>query len=111
VELTVVLHRITNSLHFQRQNNRSEDKVEAHKQIFGWALQAGDPITPNQRLPPSWPNLHEWLRTGEGIYRISGKAGSGKSTLMKFLHEDPQLQEALELWVDDLRLLIVSFYF
>lgn len=32
----------------------------------------------------------KWLRSGEGIFWISGKPGSGKSTLMKYAVTDPR---------------------
>jgi hypothetical protein len=32
-----------------------------------------------------WSNLKAWLESNEQLYWITGKAGSGKSTLMKFL--------------------------
>jgi len=37
----------------------------------------------------------EWLHSGEGVYWISGKAGCGKSTLMKFLCRNPETSQAL----------------
>lgn len=33
-------------------------------------------------------SIAEWLESGSGVYWISGKAGSGKSTLMKHLFWD-----------------------
>lgn len=31
-----------------------------------------------------------WLSSGEGVFHISGKLGSGKSTLMKYLGDHPR---------------------
>ncbi|KAI0447575.1 hypothetical protein F4803DRAFT_269231 [Xylaria telfairii] len=39
-----------------------------------------------------------WLESGRGIFYISGKAGSGKSTLMKYLAGSPQAREHLTHW-------------
>jgi hypothetical protein len=100
-----VLDRIKAQLHYQRQDDRFEDIVEAHEETFRWALEE------NNNTSSSWPSLYDWLREGQGVYWVSGKAGSGKSTLMKFLHQDPRLQEALKLWAGNAQLYIVSFYF
>ncbi|KAG6358210.1 hypothetical protein INS49_014094 [Diaporthe citri] len=39
-----------------------------------------------------------WLRTGDGIFYCSGKAGSGKSTLMKFLAHESRTRDELSFW-------------
>ncbi len=43
--------------------------------------------------------LWTWLRSGNNVFHISGKAGSGKSTLMKFLANHKRIQDELELLV------------
>lgn len=40
----------------------------------------------------------DWLRTGDGIFYCSGKAGSGKSTLMKFLAHESRTRDELSFW-------------
>ncbi|KAJ5668536.1 uncharacterized protein N7477_007106 [Penicillium maclennaniae] len=45
-----------------------------------------------------------WLNSGSQVFHISGKAGSGKSTLMKFLAESPRVQRELEHWAGTKRL-------
>jgi hypothetical protein len=42
--------------------------------------------------------LTHWLSSGNGIYHISGKLGSGKSTLMKFLCEHKRTKAELQNW-------------
>jgi hypothetical protein len=39
-----------------------------------------------------------WLLGGDGIFHISGKMGSGKSTLMKFLCEQKMTMTLLQQW-------------
>ena len=39
-----------------------------------------------------------WLSTGNGIFHIYGKLGSGKSTLMKFLCDHPRTESELQKW-------------
>ncbi|PSN68727.1 hypothetical protein BS50DRAFT_520818 [Corynespora cassiicola Philippines] len=99
-----VLERIKAGLCFERQDDRFEDISEAHSKTFEWALQ-------EDRSQQSWPSLRKWLLEEQGVYWISGKAGSGKSTLMKFLRQDSRTLSALESWAEPSELLIVDFYF
>lgn len=55
--------------------------------------------------------FQEWLRSGSGIFHVSGKAGSGKSTLMKLILSTKRTHELLREWAGDKRLLFARFYF
>ncbi|KAH6981722.1 hypothetical protein BKA56DRAFT_353183 [Ilyonectria sp. MPI-CAGE-AT-0026] len=55
--------------------------------------------------------LSQWLLRGQGIFWISGKPGSGKSTLMKFVHRDPRTSELLHRWKSRARRVTASFFF
>jgi hypothetical protein len=100
-----VLKKIKGQLYFQTQDDRHDDIAEAHQSTFRWVLNEDNTVQ------TTWPNLNTWFRAGQGIYWISGKPGSGKSTLMKYLHKDPKLGEALQVWAGGRRLLVLSFYF
>lgn len=52
-----------------------------------------------------------WLRSDETLFWISGKAGSGKSSLMSLIQDDPRTEEALSTWAGGRRLYTFSFYF
>ena len=43
----------------------------------------------------TWHRFTEWLGSKDKIYWIKAKAGAGKSTLMKFLVEDPRTRQLL----------------
>ena len=43
-----------------------------------------------------WSSFTSWLQGPENIYWITGKPGSGKSTLMKMLSTDPQTNTLLQ---------------
>ncbi|RNJ56586.1 hypothetical protein D7B24_007073 [Verticillium nonalfalfae] len=45
-----------------------------------------------------------WLRLENGVFHISGKAGSGKSTLMKRTCQDQALMDGLNVWAADRKL-------
>ncbi|KAI1803952.1 hypothetical protein F4811DRAFT_306577 [Daldinia bambusicola] len=58
-----------------------------------------------------WDSLVEFLRGESSMYWVTGKPGSGKSTLMKFLNEQPQTEEILNPWIGGRKLVRASFYF
>lgn len=61
------------------------------------------------QLPPV--HFRKWLQQGDGIYWITGKAGSGKSTLMKYIAQHNETRNALEVWANGRKLFIASHYF
>jgi hypothetical protein len=57
-------------------------------------------------------NFLTWLKSDGGLFHISGKAGSGKSTLMKFLCSRERTKEELQAWAGEGRKLVFArFYF
>ena len=52
-----------------------------------------------------------WLRAGGGVFHLSGKAGSGKSTLMKFLCGHERTEEELKVWAGEKKLVFARFFF
>lgn len=90
---------VLQSLKFDKIAERRSSIPEAHQNTFRWALSG-----PATTLPG-------WLRSRDGIYWVQGKAGSGKSTLMKFLQQEPLTTVMLKEWADGGPLLFVSHYF
>jgi len=56
-------------------------------------------------------NIGDWLRSGAGTYWLSGKPGSGKSALMKYIIEDERTAIYLRTWAGDHRLVLPIFFF
>ena len=79
--------------------------VEAYGTTFQWLFKADKA---KSRL---WNNFTEWLKSGNGIYWINGKAGSGKSTLVKYIaqHKDTLLH--LRTWSQQKKPIIPKFFF
>ncbi|OQV08118.1 hypothetical protein CLAIMM_12437 isoform 2 [Cladophialophora immunda] len=72
-----------------------------------------------ERMAARWPScdprsrirFHEWFTHGDGIYWVSGKPGSGKSTLMKYLRDCQQTKQCLQVWANNDRLVMAGFFF
>jgi hypothetical protein len=65
----------------------------------------------NYRRSQPWSSFVDWLEHGEGIYWVSGKPGSGKTTLMNYITSENRTKEVLEKWADGCDLVMASFYF
>jgi hypothetical protein len=52
-----------------------------------------------------------WLGGNETLFWISGKAGSGKSSLMSLIQGDKRTAKALAAWANGLHVYTFSFYF
>ena len=84
--------RILKSLEFDEWKRRFNDVHKAHTQTFSWMLESSN----DPAIPPT--GFKDWLQNQNSIYWISGKAGSGKSTLMKFLAENQSVHQYLQDW-------------
>jgi hypothetical protein len=93
------------SLSFQVMDEREDAIADVELRTFDWILQ------PPQAKNRPWSSFIEWLEIGSSIYWISGKAGCGKSTLMKYLKSHDRVQAALETWAVDTPLITASFFF
>ncbi|KAJ5239147.1 hypothetical protein N7468_003766 [Penicillium chermesinum] len=105
--------------------NREDNIVDAEEKTFTWMVEArghtkattndmdidefdqraelGRDVTRNQFL--------SWLNSGSLVYHVSGKAGAGKSTLMKFLANSRIVHYELKKWAGEKRLIFASFFF
>jgi len=96
--------KVLHSLLFKTMRARHSKIVEAHTKTFEWILGNSNA----EDLPRI--TYMEWLRSQGGLYWIAGKAGSGKSTLMKYLCDNEKVQSLLEEWAGS-KLLFTGTYF
>ena len=98
--------RVLKSLEFDEWKRRFNDVHKAHKRTFDWMLEdSNDPA-----VPPT--GFKDWLQNKNNIFWISGKAGSGKSTLMKFLAENQSVSQYLQDWAGpSTKLILISWFF
>jgi hypothetical protein len=94
-------------LYFQHMPDRLESIPQAHEKTFSWIF--SNQFQNDKSL--IWDNFPEWLAQEDSdIYWITGKPGSGKSTLMKYLYEHPQLATLSRMWAKGANLITAGFY-
>ncbi|ROW16952.1 hypothetical protein VPNG_01426 [Cytospora leucostoma] len=134
---SIAEERILRCLSFEGMNRREDMVVETHSNTFKWILEddetdeiastaaqgqddRGDSPDLSCRFPVedekqvrAREKLGSWLASGNirEVFHLSGKLGSGKSTLIKFISESHHTAERLDQWADGRKLTIVSFYF
>jgi hypothetical protein len=120
------------SLNFQGRDQRSNDVKEAHYQTFQWLFDDMDQEDSRsssiqddegEELDFVYEDLVEecrgkvmssfsdWLKSQEALYWIKAKAGAGKSTLMKFLYNDPRTVQLLESATSGKTLVLTHFFY
>lgn len=98
----VATRLVLRSLAYEHMSARHSRISEAHLNTFEWVFKRQD------------IHFGSWLESASshGVFWISGKAGSGKSTLMKFLYEHQKTRDALLTWAGSQEhLAIASHYF
>ncbi|KAJ8126157.1 hypothetical protein O1611_g7481 [Lasiodiplodia mahajangana] len=99
------LSLLLQSLHFNVMRSRHDSIGEAHADTFRWMLEPD----PENQLRGN--KFIDWLRSDRRLFWIRGKPGSGKSTLMKYLAQNPRVTEHLGAWSGDDRLIICRYFF
>ena len=66
---------------------------------------------PQSDITSALSEFSEWLESDQSVYWVSGKPGSGKSTLMKFLADNAETLRCLRKWAGTKKLVVVGYYF
>lgn len=102
------------SLRFSEMFWRQQGIAEAHEATFHWIFKEKwsiqDEITRDE-IPLPWDSFYLWLKHHDGIYWMNGKAGSGKSTLMRYICAGGTATEVLKDWASEKQLVVASFFF
>ncbi len=99
---------IVRSLEFETMQLRQESIPRAYQQTFGWIFQPSIPATTDA---VGWPSFTEWLESNDTRpFWITGKPGSGKSTLMNYITRHPNLLDHLTAWAQDKPVFVLSYY-
>ncbi|KAM0463838.1 hypothetical protein ACHAO4_000562 [Trichoderma viride] len=91
---------ILQTLNFNQLHERELAVGEAHEGTATWIFDETKPT-----------NFVKWLKKSNGMYWITGKPGSGKSTLMKFLTDHPKTLQYLMEWANGNDLIVAKHYF
>jgi len=100
-------------LPYDQMGDRESRIVDAHEATLRWIY------TDPQKGENGWSNFKSWLESNEQLYWITGKPGSGKSTLMKYIcrNDEPgknqrsHYHQYLMKWADGQDVLTAQFYF
>lgn len=126
--------RVLKQLYSPEIYSREDSVSNAHQDTYSWILEEPEPprssqtssspasskfdsvVTDSPARKAARESLTKWLRSGTGIFHISGKPGAGKSTMMKYLVKSPRILLELEKWAPsakdaDAVLLFGHFYF
>ncbi|KAH7381016.1 hypothetical protein BKA64DRAFT_226606 [Cadophora sp. MPI-SDFR-AT-0126] len=95
------------SLRFSEMRDRHQEIPEAHVQTLKWIFEDFGPA----EFSKPRNGFVDWLRTGSNFYWVNGKAGSGKSTLMRYVVDDPRLLNNLKMWSGNTDLDVAAFFF
>ncbi|KAF4936081.1 hypothetical protein CGCF245_v006909 [Colletotrichum fructicola] len=119
--------RLLNSLNYPRMNERKNAIPERHDGTFEWVFEGFESekystsdskshndsnfrTTPEAKRDQAIADLLRWLRgDGFGMFWISGKPGSGKSTFVKFIMSDERTRLSLNKWRS--RTEIITYFF
>ncbi|KAI8689233.1 NACHT domain-containing protein [Fusarium keratoplasticum] len=122
--------RLLQSLKFESMEERKNQITENYPQTYCWILEGPDEesslsewttvdeddstggFSPRSSFDGEgghWDSFVDWLESKCHIYWISGKPGSGKSTLMKFVSSNPKTKRLLGNWQSEVQ--IFSHYF
>lgn len=127
--------RLLENLRFDEMDARFEIVPYAHMRTFEWIFSRCDSSNDNDeddsdevasdeedsaeefndRDGSNHEQIREefgsWLSSEDGIYHVSGKLGSGKSALMKFLYLDTRTKDMLRKWAGHETLIMAHFFF
>lgn len=100
---------VLDNLSFASMQDREDEITEAHRRTFDWIFDL--PVKSEGSFNKD--SFSQWLRNGttDPIYWVNGKPGSGKSTLMRYLHEHRTTRRCLREWSGTNSLVIASFFF
>ena len=81
--------------------NRHSDIQSPSGKTFDWVF---------EEQPEKYDSLPDWLSSESGLYWISGKEASGKSTMMKYIRNHDQTELYLSTWAQSTPLATAAFF-
>jgi hypothetical protein len=103
-----VANRLLDKLQYADMLVRHDHIPRAFKKTFEWIFH--EPRT-SDKAETAWSSFRGWLSNDSDTYWIIGKAGSGKSTLMKMIYHDVRTEALLSEWCQGKPLVTAAFFF
>lgn len=117
-QLLSLQHKFLVTLDYEMRLSREHSIKDAYAETFQWIYREQSTVeigakrrkfsTHEGQEPTSFLN---WLEEGNGVFWITGKPGSGKSTLMRYVGEEERTHTALNKWAQGGRIATACFYF
>ncbi|RYO39085.1 hypothetical protein AA0113_g11227 [Alternaria arborescens] len=101
--------KILSRLRFVRLEDRYRLISPAYRNTLAWLF--GDTGLQGQHQVNNSSTFVQWLHSDNNLYWISGRPGSGKSTLMKFLCHHQKTKEHLTTWAGNEEVIIAEYFF
>lgn len=113
--LARVRYQFIDIFRYDSMLDRESGVAEAHPETLKWIFE-----TPRGETH-TWDNFSQWIESEDKLYWITGKMGSGKSTLMKYISQRLPETSAVGIvrrctphlirWAQNRPLFIATFYF
>ena len=97
----------------QREEQIQYSSERAQEDTFDWVL-SQDNFNDDNSAPEYGPDKNsfcKWLHGTDRLFWICGKAGSGKSTLMRKICRDSRLQRHLDQWAPEGTITLAKMFF
>ncbi|EGU84217.1 hypothetical protein FOXB_05277 [Fusarium oxysporum f. sp. conglutinans Fo5176] len=113
--------RLLRSFQYPDMNHRRNEIHSSHASTFHWIFEGensdvphSDPLLTDASDPGAQDlicsSFVTWLKSPEDRYWISGRPGTGKSVLMKFIISHQQTMNSLRQWQPDVQILAHFFW-
>ncbi|KAK4062315.1 hypothetical protein Trihar35433_9136 [Trichoderma harzianum] len=103
-----VARAIVTGMQFSTIRARENAISKNYEATYSWIFQ-NDP--PEKDDVPMWYSFPKWLEDDtKNTYWITGKPGSGKSTIMKLILQQNFVKNSLSLSLGSMRLILVKYY-
>ncbi len=110
IDPSVMAEAVSRGLCFDNMQTREEAIAESFAKTYSWILEV-EPRKEDGSTKSMWHSFPKWLGDeSNNVYWITGKPGSGKSTMMKYVVKHPALQRHLDQWAGPLPFVVVSYY-
>ncbi|KAL6814897.1 hypothetical protein J3E69DRAFT_102562 [Trichoderma sp. SZMC 28015] len=108
IDTTMVAQAIAADIQFNDMEIREEAISKSLETTYTWIFQNEPPMKDGM---PLWSSFPRWLEDNSNkVYWITGKPGSGKSTMMKLILQKETLWNDLSQSLGALRLLLIKYY-